>query len=85
MTPLFDRLLVREAPLPEVTTEAGLLIGTTDLEQAHDRYEVVSVGGDVKHAAAGDFIWAVKKSGSPILVETEKLFLMREAQIDLKE
>jgi len=85
MTPLFDRLLVRKAPLEEVKTDGGLIIANQDLESAHERGEIVSKGDEVTHVEVGDFVHFVKNSGSPILVNTETLYLMREAQIDLKE
>jgi co-chaperonin GroES (HSP10) len=85
MTPLFDRLLVRKAPLGDITTDAGILIATQDLAQAHERGEVVSVGPEVKFVEAGNFVHFAKGSGSPILVGTETLYLLREVQLDLVE
>jgi co-chaperonin GroES (HSP10) len=85
MTPLFDRLLVRKAPLAEVKTEAGIFIATEDLETAHERGEVVSKGPEVKFVQQGNFVHFGKNSGSPILVGSETLYLLREAQLDLVE
>lgn len=85
MTPLFDRLLVRKADLEEVKTDGGILIATQDLEQAHERGEVVSKGPEVKFVKEGDFVHFGKNSGSPILVGNETLYLLREAQLDLVE
>jgi len=85
MTPLFDRLLVRKAPLRDVTTENGILIATEDLNQAHERGEIIAIGADVKHVSEGEFVHFAKGSGSPILVKTETLYLLREGQLDLVE
>ena len=85
MTPLFDRLLVRKANLEEVKTESGIFLATEDLEQSHERGEIVSIGNEVKWVKPGNFVHFVKNSGSPILVGTETLYLLRESQLDLVE
>jgi len=83
MRPLFDRLLIRKAPKTDVTTDSGILIATEDLNSAHERGEVVSVGPDVLHVKEGEFVLMGKNSGSPILVGSETLYLYREPQLDL--
>ena len=85
MKPLFDRLLVRMKPLDEVKTDSGILIATEDLNQAHQRGEVVAVGDDVKWVHPKDLVLFPKDSGSPIMVNGEVLHLLREQQLDLVE
>jgi co-chaperonin GroES (HSP10) len=85
MTPLFDRLLVRKAPLEEIKTDGGIIVANEDLLSAHERGEIVSKGDEVTHVEVGDFVHFVKNSGSPILVGAETLYILRESQIDLVE
>jgi co-chaperonin GroES (HSP10) len=85
MKPLFDRLLVRKAPLEEVKTDGGIIIANEELLQQHERNQVVSIGDDVHFVKEGDFVHFVKNSGSPILVGAETLYVLREGQIDLVE
>jgi co-chaperonin GroES (HSP10) len=84
MTPLFDRLLIKLLQSKEVKTEAGLLLATEDLEQAHEKAEVRYIGTEMKWCKVGDIITLQKKAGSPIMMDGgEVLYLIRETQVDL--